>query len=196
MNNIPAAAASPTEYPYPPRPTPSSVVDLAVQPSANTTTTCDILRHIDSFSPDDWVSSADRPNPNLFFLIARVFQASIALYAILSLPCTSESSAHISTPCEKLHPLYHELIFHLLSVAFESSVPVSALLWPLSVAGVAATKGTPAQRALVKRYLREAAKEPFVGMMPLVAFEMLQRFWDSGKSSWDECFDRPYVLVV
>lgn len=33
-------------------------------------------------------------------------------------------------------------------------------------------------------------------LAPLTAKNVLERFWDSGKTNWGSCFDRKYALVM
>ena len=31
---------------------------------------------------------------------------------------------------------------------------------------------------------------------PLVAKDVFEKFWRSGKTAWDDCFDRPFCFVL
>ena len=69
------------------------------------------------------------------------------------------------------------------------------MLWPLIVLGVEAVNGSLATRAFVQEKLPEMNRS--TGMLaPLTAKGVLQRFWDSGRTDWDSCFDSPYALIM
>lgn len=70
------------------------------------------------------------------------------------------------------------------------------MLWPLVVLGVeAADLGRMAIREFVKEQLEGMSRHAGT-YVPLTAKSVLERFWASGKTSWDSCFDRPYVFTT
>lgn len=70
------------------------------------------------------------------------------------------------------------------------------MLWPLVALGVeAASAGGRVIRAFVARQLPELSR--YAGTYsPLVAKDVLEAFWDSGKPRWDECLDKSFVFTT
>lgn len=69
------------------------------------------------------------------------------------------------------------------------------MLWPLVVLGVEAVNGDLEMRSFVEKQLPEMSRQ--VGTsVPLTAKAVIERFWASGETRWDACFDRPYVFVT
>ncbi|EXJ85550.1 hypothetical protein A1O1_05914 [Capronia coronata CBS 617.96] len=61
--------------------------------------------------------------------------------------------------------------------------------------GVEALNGGTAMHAFVQRQLHEMSHH--VGMYsPLTAKSVLERFWASGETSWDACFDTPHLFCT
>ena len=55
--------------------------------------------------------------------------------------------------------------------------------------------GPADMRGFVRFQLPEISK--YTGMLaPLTAKNVLERFWDSGYTTWDQCFDKPYAFIM
>ncbi|KAK5991447.1 Phomenoic acid biosynthesis cluster-specific transcriptional regulator-like protein [Cladobotryum mycophilum] len=163
-------------------------------PSSSQSNVCSILRHIDDCSPNDWIESSGLSHSTSLFLIADIYKSAVALYGLVALPCTATS--HIGTPCSKLRQLYHTHIFRCLTDAMNLKVRVESIFWPVVVAGVSAQHGTQEEKDLIQRFIAIAVEDPFTGGRPLVASRLLKRFWESDKSGWDDCFDRPSLYMI
>ncbi|KAK5989039.1 Phomenoic acid biosynthesis cluster-specific transcriptional regulator-like protein [Cladobotryum mycophilum] len=158
--------------------------------------TCEIMRHIDAFMPEDWVKSHGLPLEREHILLSKLFQCAVALFATLSTPCAYGASDPNSI-CHILMPSYRIRLFQFVGEIPEAGLNIFDAFWPVLVAGVAAT-GTNSThgREAVERLMLKGVQDPFTGTVPKVAYSLLQRFWESGKTGWDDCFDKPYYLAL
>ncbi|PTB62525.1 hypothetical protein BBK36DRAFT_1128797 [Trichoderma citrinoviride] len=154
---------------------------------------CDILKHIHEFSPLEWIESCGFENSEGLLLLSNIYQAAVALYAILSLPCTSKF--HVKRSCQDLRQTYRAQLFEALRTAVGSSVRIHSIYWPVVVAGVAASSGTVEERVLVEEHLNMGINDPYSGAGSLKALAMLRRAWAFGLTEWDECFSEPNVIL-
>lgn len=153
----------------------------------------EILNRIESFSPEQWTESKPSSKREEWMLLGKVHRAAVALYCIHSLQSVLVLP-HI--------PLYREIcgahgrnLHNLLKQAMSSQSTKLFMLWPLIMLGVEAVKGGVAMRSFVQWQLPELSRG--TGMLaPLTAKDVLKRFWDSGETDWDSCFDRPYAFMM
>lgn len=156
-------------------------------------TVCDIMKHIHDFSATDWIESSDFPNHDEFLLLAHIYQAALALYAFLTLPCMSKFHSRIS--CQDLRHIYRAQLFDKLRMAIGSPVRIHSIYWPVVVAGVVASSGTVEERMLVEEHLNMGVNDPYSGSGSLKALAILRRAWASGKTEWNDCFSEPHVIL-
>ncbi|KAK5988978.1 Phomenoic acid biosynthesis cluster-specific transcriptional regulator-like protein [Cladobotryum mycophilum] len=162
----------------------------------STHTICSILRSVDACIPNDWITSNDLPKTKEFSLVTQIFKSAIAVYGGLTCPC--EETSHVGTSCDTTIDFHRAKLFHLLEEGILFPVRINSIFWPVLVAGVAAgdKEGTGAEKALVRTYISQGVRDPFLGIPPAESLKILGRFWDSGMAGWDECFYRPYALLV
>ncbi|KFX97817.1 hypothetical protein V490_02608 [Pseudogymnoascus sp. VKM F-3557] len=165
----------------------------ALKPDAaeQTDLTCEayeIIGRIDGFIPEDWVQSKPSSHED-WLVIGTVYQAAVTLYSICSLqslsviPMSNFMSERRATQRQLLHVLLYKA---LLCPKFKNH-----LFWPLVVLGMEAVNGDDALRAFVREQLAEQSR--WMGTsVPLVAKDVVERFWSSGKTKWEDCFDKPY----
>ncbi|KAL7795762.1 hypothetical protein V8C37DRAFT_373339 [Trichoderma ceciliae] len=156
-------------------------------------TVCDILKHIHDFSAVEWIESSGFPNRDEFLLLSNIFQAAVALYASLTLPCTSKF--HIKRSCHDLKRIYRARLFNTLRTAIGSPIRTQTIYWPVVVAGVVASSGTDEEQMLVEEHLNIGINEPYSGSGSLKALAILRRAWAYGKTEWDDCFNEPNVIL-
>ncbi|KAL5362946.1 fungal-specific transcription factor domain-containing protein, partial [Aspergillus floccosus] len=151
-----------------------------------------ILRRIHDFSSEQWTQS--KPSSKVdWMLLGNVYQAAVALYCILSLQSLSILPR---TPLFRASCTSHgQYLQQQLNKALPSPRIKRFTLWPLVVLGVEAVNGGAGMRAFVREQLPEMSRH--VGSyVPLTAKDVLERFWASGETRWDACFDRSYMLVT
>lgn len=153
----------------------------------------EILHRIESFSPEQWTESKPSSKREKWMLLGKVHRAAVALFCIHSLQSVSVLP-HI--------PLYrgicaaHGRYLHTLLKQAVSSPPTRRfMLWPLIVLGVEAVNGAVAMRSFVQWQLPELSRDTGI-LAPLTAKDVLEKFWDSGETDWDSCFDRPYAFMM
>jgi hypothetical protein len=149
-----------------------------------------VLHEINSFEPMAWAESHEARHIREWHLIGQVFQSAVAVYCIASLPVMMEVPE-----VDEQRTDHRARLWMLLGSAMESPVASRGMVWPLVVAGVEAAGGTAAQRSFVGQQLFQMTCSTGASY-PLVAKGVLDRYWASGKRSWDECFDRPYAILT
>jgi len=154
-----------------------------------------LLVHIETFSPEDFALTRPAANREKWLLIAQIYRSAVALYCILSLQ--SVSLLPKDTPEMEIARARHA---RELLVSLEKGLEVPqikyTMIWPLTVAGVEAVRSVGnGPRVFIQELLTEMCAE-LGASSPLVAREALRRFWGSGKTTWDECFDWPYAFVI
>ncbi|KAK4119657.1 C6 zinc finger domain-containing protein [Parathielavia appendiculata] len=158
-----------------------------------------ILERIHHFSPEHWADIKPRSRED-WALMGRIYQTAVTLYCVSSLQSLSvlPTTPHLSASCAAHARLLHQL----LALAVVSPRIKRFTLWPLVVLGVVAAScshmhggGATSARAFVAAQLPVLSRH--VGTyVPLTAKSVLDKFWASGETSWDACFDRPYAFFT
>lgn len=150
-----------------------------------------ILKCVSAFSPQLWAESKPSSKQD-WVLLGNVYQAAVTLYCILSLQSVTifPFEPSLRTCCATQGRLLQELLTQTLS----SPRTRRYMLWPLILLGVEAVNWDEIMRSFVEEQLLHLSR--YVGSRaPLVAKDILGRFWTSGETRWDACFDRPYVFI-
>lgn len=177
-----------------PSPSPSSSSSFSSENQPVPTDTQVLLARILTFSPQAYASAngTDDTREN-WALVGRIYQSAAVLYCILSLQNLSvlpDSEALART----VHTHYNRLLLDL-KPAFQHTNFKSCFFWPLVVAGACAVRGTAFEQAFITDLLSESVMD--VGSsIPLLARKVLTAFWESGKTGWDDCFDKPYLFIM
>lgn len=152
----------------------------------------DIVDRIQGFSSKEW-SDSKPCSKEAWMLVGNIYQAAVSLYCILSLqslsilPLSSELMAH----CAK----HGRNLWMQLDLAMSTPRTRYSMIWPLVLLGVHAANDVTPMRSFVSEKLPELSYH--VGSnVPMVAKAVLERFWVSGQTRWDACFDRPYAFVT
>ncbi|KYK61146.1 hypothetical protein DCS_02287 [Drechmeria coniospora] len=165
------------------------------------------LRSILSFSPDCWADFQSETAPlSTWLLIARAFHSATILFADsalnnpLPLSACVEDDATPSPPGspakagDSIRSHHRARLFDLVEKGFAADNTKYCVVWPAIVAGFEAAKGTEAERDMVRAGLTDLCRE--AGATTMLAREVLSRFWKSGRSTWDECFDKGYAFII
>ncbi|QPG93617.1 hypothetical protein C2857_001166 [Epichloe festucae Fl1] len=168
----------------------------------------EVFTSIDEFVPDAWAEAYEIPKTAEINMIARMFKASVALYGVLALGKFQESwidAAHyfpsLTNASGKMShgPLRRALSGHLLGVLEEAARTLSnqeSLSWPLTVLGVGIADGSAQDKEFVKKALLGVMMDPNADAGPMDSRGRLLEFWDAGGTQWDECFDRPTLVLA
>ncbi|KAJ0118356.1 hypothetical protein J7T55_009139 [Diaporthe amygdali] len=153
---------------------------------------CGILDRIHTFSPDEW--SGSKPfSKEGWLLVGKIYQAAVSLYCTLSLQSVLvlPKSSELRDQCAEKG----RLLQVLLNEALSSPKTKHSMIWPLVLLGVQAANDDTAMRTFVSGKLSELGYH--IGSnVPMTAKAALERFWASGDTRWDACFDRPYAFVT
>ncbi len=153
----------------------------------------EILRRIHDFSSEHWANSKPKSKQD-WTMIGDIYQMAIFLYCVASLQSLSVLP---TTPSLKAESAAHVQLLHSsLTQAVTRPRIKRFTLWPLVVLGVeAAQPGRGAMRDFVAGQLPILSRDAGT-QVPLTAKGVLERFWASGETGWDACFDRPYAFVM
>lgn len=151
----------------------------------------EILNAVEIFCPCQWAVSKHRSLEN-WTVIARAFQAAVAIYCISSLQSISVLPDGGSLRARAA--AHGQRLFLLLSDASVSPVVDRAMLWPLALLGMEAVHGSATVRDFVKKKLSELSRE-FGTNVPLTTKLVLEKFWNSGQTRWEACFDKSYIFA-
>ncbi|KAL7806808.1 hypothetical protein V8C44DRAFT_367708 [Trichoderma aethiopicum] len=158
---------------------------------------CHVLERIDAYSvpPIPQTPGIDNQKAQNLLFVSLLFKSAVAVFASLTLPCTSRCCPS-HKPCAQVHEAHRANLFHLLDTTSEFLPLLDHILWPVVVAGTAAATGSVEDRMLVEMYLLNGARDPFTGGCTGSALATMRRFWGSGRTRWDECFDQPHAWMI
>ncbi|TRX96099.1 hypothetical protein FHL15_002823 [Xylaria flabelliformis] len=151
-----------------------------------------ILSRICAFSAQQWAASKPSSKQD-WELLGNVYQAAVTLYCILSLQ--SLSILPLETSLRVQCATQGKLLWGLLNQALSSPRTRNFMLWPLVLLGVETINYNEAIDETMRSFVEEQLSDlsSYTGSYaPLVARDVLGRFWASGETRWDACFDRPY----
>ena len=149
-----------------------------------------VLTRIHMFVPEVWAYYKPWAMEE-WISLARLNQAAIALYCILSLQSISVLPDSASLRSNRI--TLARLVKTHLDEVMESPRLRRYLAWYFVVLGVQAVHTGGTIREYVRTKLTQLSYFN-ASYRPLAAKEILETFWASGKTSWDECFDKPYAL--
>ncbi|KAB8226312.1 C6 zinc finger domain-containing protein [Aspergillus novoparasiticus] len=151
----------------------------------------EILNRIHSFSPEQWAEPKLTAHAE-WVLLGNIHQAAVALYCILSLQSLAilPRSSFLQQHCIA----HAQLLQRLLSQALTFHRVERFIIWDIVVLGVAAVNDAGI-RAFIREQLPELSHSTGT-YAPLMAKAVLERFWASGKTHWDACFDQPYTFSM
>ncbi|RFU73025.1 hypothetical protein TARUN_9234 [Trichoderma arundinaceum] len=155
---------------------------------------CEVLHRIDMYPVPLMSEPMDEKRANDLLLVSLLFKSAVAVFGALTLPCTSQCSS--CKPCAELQRVHRANLLHLLDTTSEFLPLLDHILWPVVVAGTAAATGAVADQMLVEMYLLNGVRDPFTGGCTSAALATMRRFWASGKTGWDECFDQPHAWMI
>ncbi|KAJ9602054.1 hypothetical protein H2200_013414 [Cladophialophora chaetospira] len=164
-----------------------------------------LLTCVLNFQLAEWAQEKDagRGCYDAWLRQGRVNISAIVIFAILSLPMSPDETRERDLPagwnaqeraglCAEYTSLLAAELVHVLQKSDHLDM---SLCWPAIALGVSAAGGPPAHQGVVSQFLLRLGKEHGT-VAPYKANEVLQRFWQSGKASWDDCFDRPYAFFT
>ncbi|KAK5991558.1 Phomenoic acid biosynthesis cluster-specific transcriptional regulator-like protein [Cladobotryum mycophilum] len=166
----------------------------ATRPKSPQSGICKVLQRLDDFALDEWLESS--PKSEHFSLVSQIFRAAALVYGSIAVPCTSKKSGDNGCRCKELKQAYRNNLFRLIELGPTAGVRSWNIYWPLVVAGVAAHDGTLAEKHIIQEMLSLMTHDPIFGQSPRMASKLLMRFWNSGKTEWDDCFDQPFTCLV
>lgn len=151
-----------------------------------------ILDRVRAFSPTEW-SESKSCSQDAWTLLGDIYQAAVSLYCILSFQSLSvlPSSPEMMSQCGE----HGRNLWAKLDLALSSPTTRYSMIWPLVLLGVQAVNDAAPLRAFVSEKLPELSYHGGSNV-PMRAKAVLEKFWDSGETRWDTCFDQPYAFMT
>ncbi|BCS21465.1 Zn(II)2Cys6 transcription factor [Aspergillus puulaauensis] len=153
----------------------------------------EVLTTIQSFNPTTYAASRPPKSRPDWILLAQTIQSAVTIYCISSLQ--SVEILPYSPPLQSCKTTARQTLHTLLSKSLPTARFGTSVLWALVVLGVDAVHDSPSMRAFVSESLGPLSRAQG-SYVPRMAREFLERFWASGRTDWDGCFDRPYALAM
>lgn len=154
----------------------------------------EILDAIDTFSPQQWANSKPSSKQD-WMLMGSVYQKAVAVYCISSLQSLLSLLSSLQGSLRARCATHGQVLQTLLGEALACPRIKRFMVWPLVCLGIEAAHGNASMRTFVAQKLSEMSRH--VGThVPLTAKGVLERFWASGDTRWDACFDRPYAFAT
>ncbi|KAJ5281114.1 hypothetical protein N7478_006486 [Penicillium angulare] len=165
---------------------------LSPDPNARTQA-FSILNDIKSFSINE---TKGTPSPMTdSMLLGQSFKTALYIFCVLSL----QSVSILPSSNDDSDPLAHIVSYEAetLAAIIENGLPNPKLklllLWHLTVLGVDAVNRGETRRDLVRRCAYDMYT--YTGSYSVWHLkEVLETFWASGKTRWDDCWDKPYLF--
>ncbi|KAH7028851.1 fungal-specific transcription factor domain-containing protein [Microdochium trichocladiopsis] len=179
-----------------------------------------LLKDILAYSPEDSAAPPPPPQqPRSFpedrLVLGRLWQSALVIYLIASLQSLGAlRSPFLRGQLAGLRAIHGARLYEQLRLAVESPRLKKSVLWPLVVCGFDAASTVDSSRggsgnapsaevaatAEERRRFVEA-RLPILGQdvgtsLPEYARMVLRKFWDSGRTDWDSCFDKAYAFVT
>ncbi|KDN62446.1 putative C6 zinc finger domain-containing protein [Colletotrichum sublineola] len=145
----------------------------------------DLLTKITDFLPESWSETRNRLREE-HLMMAQIYQSAVVLFGILSLQ--SAGAVSWSAGWAAVRKIHSNRLFSLLKKSATSEILKNCAAWPLIVAGFEAKSLSHTTRAFILGRLDEESQELGV-YLPLAAKEVLERFYASPGSQWDDCFE-------
>lgn len=153
--------------------------------------TRNIFTNISQFQPSEWAEFYFLPTAPEVTTIATVFQISVALYGLFTLPARD---VRLPCGCGSKTELRNKL-FELIKQLWDAPGCRYTLNWPIAVLGFTFKEdGSQADRDLVLVWLACLGNDLTV-TQPWTIAAKLQKFWASGLSQWEDCWEEPFVVI-
>ncbi|KAF7596193.1 hypothetical protein BBP40_002723 [Aspergillus hancockii] len=156
----------------------------------------ELLEHIEAFSPEDWTeerrTNANPDTKDDWLLLGRIYRSTVALYCISSLQSLDilPSSRYFTA----MRTVHGTRLFTFLRKALVNPRIKNCMIWPVVVAGMQAVDASPNVRHIVDEQLVDLGQ--CLGTpAPLWASAVFRRFWASGRTGWDDCFEKAHLFV-
>ncbi|KAL7900518.1 hypothetical protein HDV63DRAFT_284199 [Trichoderma sp. SZMC 28014] len=168
--------------------------EAAVSEGDSKPSLCAVLERIDAYPVQAMADSMDAKKAKDLHLVSLLFKSAVAVFGSMTLSCTSECSSR--TLCAELQKTHRKQLFHLLDTSSDYMPLLDHILWPVIVAGAAVPTESVESQMLVEMYLLNSVRDPYTGGCTRVALATMRNFWSSGKTKWDECFDKPHAWMI
>ncbi|KAF2107717.1 fungal-specific transcription factor domain-containing protein [Lophiotrema nucula] len=149
-----------------------------------------LLDEITTFSADEW-ADMQASHKDEWVTLGSVYHSAVMLYCLSSL---QSIGALLSSPeLNAIRTAHGDLIYIHLQTALASWRIRKFMMWPLVIAGVEAKGRSSAVQARIGRQLEEMTHD--IGTFsPTKARSIVEKFWASDKTGWDDCFEEPHVF--
>lgn len=154
----------------------------------------DLMAEIEAFETAAWADSITRGHQPQVVVLAELWKTTLLLYCIVSLQATGLMPR--SFELEVIKTLHGDKLFGLLREHNRQNLLMQkSSLFSVAVAGFLAAERSEEDRIFVRdecEFLSRASGQASSLMLLVV----MQGFWGSAKTEWDECFEKGYALSM
>ncbi|KAM7185522.1 hypothetical protein V8F20_011778 [Naviculisporaceae sp. PSN 640] len=165
-----------------------------------TPTPLTVLHRIEQFSAMEWASSKDPTHPDDWLLVGEIYQSAVALLCLLSLEHDFMMAERDKWPTAaawlSLRKMHTSKLIQLIKAGLSNRLVRKSIIWPVVVAGAAAVHDDGQETQQWIRQTLCAFSKEMGSPLSLVAKGVLEKFWVSGRTGWDDCFNIPCCFVV
>ncbi|KAH8879813.1 hypothetical protein GQ53DRAFT_853224 [Thozetella sp. PMI_491] len=148
-----------------------------------------IMQCVTVFSPEEWAKRENMGSyPEEWLCLGRLCHSAVLLYTLSSL-------RSVLGPLATLKTQQRDLLFEQSKAAVLFTHLSGYILWPLVVAGMQAAEAGPEEREWIDAQLLSMGRRLGTNS-PLLSRAILRKFWKSGKTGWNDCFDQPHVFIA
>ena len=151
-----------------------------------------ILRYTQQHSSESWAASLPSSGTGLV-LVSSIYQSAVMVYCISSLqslgvlPDSAVSRSLMKWHKRRLGMLLKEALGSLP----RRHIMTKCMTWPLVIFGMQANTE---EGKYVLQELTTIAYD-IGSYLPIIASSVLERFWLSGATGWDDCFHKPFIYI-
>ena len=162
-----------------------------------------IAAEVASFSPVTWKESYHIPDEPFLSLLAISFKTATQLYGILSLPptlaihfCQTRVDDISGNRLSDARKQLRARLIHYLDQIFRLDASLKYLCtWLVATLGAASHDASPREQERVLGYIENIRRQSGVDCGAATLVGIIPRFWESGKSAWDQCFYKPCQVL-
>lgn len=160
------------------------------------TKACMIFDHIQSFDPAHWEEKYVVPDRPEVYILARVLKLAVGLFTLMSLKMDESERGReclLSHNLDKL--ILRERLLFEIRESTKYPKCLEHFIWPLTVLCVAYADGPVNLKLFLMQYFADiGASRSFMDGQERHTVSRIIKFWDGGKTGWDDCWDEPYIM--
>ncbi|KAJ6783071.1 hypothetical protein PWT90_06071 [Aphanocladium album] len=161
-----------------------------------------LFKRLATFDVDTWAREDNPLGKETARDMGQLYRLAAWQYAIMTMPRSSTRSwaqkyemqdgCHSDAdPYDAFRLSKRFMLLANLRAIFPTLIYAASVKWPLLVAGVAVAADAPEDRDFIDQCLEALLSHPLSDGGVFLCLQRMRNFWDSGKTSWEDCFHEP-----